>query len=922
MNDKERNLSADQDLPLKDDIRLLGRILGDTLREQEGEETFALIERIRQTAIRFRRDGDLQARRELESILAQLSPADTVSVVRAFTYFSQLSNIAEDLHRNRERRAHHVAGFPPQQGSIELALARAAEAGVTDSELARFFQDALISPVLTAHPTEVQRKSILDCHLEIGRLITERDRVQLTTDERAASDEQLRAIVLTLWQTRILRELRLTVQDEIENGLSYYRYTFLREVPRMYRNLEARLREQRPHADIAVAPILRLGAWIGGDRDGNPFVTELVTEHALTRQSFTALEYYMSEVHQLGKELSQSTRMVNVTGELEQLVQRSPDGSEHRRDELYRRALIGVYARLAATFRSLGQRAPEREEAAPSSPYARASEFVADLETIAASLSANRSGRIARGRVHELSRAAQVFGFHLAPLDMRQHSGVHEMVVAELFARGENRDGYAQLPEADRRRWLLEELAVARPLRSPHIDYSEDARKELRIIDKAAELQRRYGGEALQNYIISNANGVSDVLEVALLLKEAGLMQPGPQPRLSMNIIPLFETIADLRGCSQIMDALLSLPAYRSMLNSRGGVQEIMLGYSDSNNDGGYLTSNWELYKAELLLVEVFRRHGVRLRLFHGRGGTVGRGGGPSYEAIMAQPPGSVQSQIRITEQGEVIASKSPDPEIGRGNLETLVAATLEATLFGARESQGTPVYHEVMDELSSSAFRAYRKLVYETPGFVDFFRTATPIAEIADLHVGSRPAARRKSTRIEDLRAIPWVFSWSLARIMLPGWYGFGTAVEELIAKRGAAAAALLKQMYLEWPFFQVLLSNMDMLLAKSDLNIASRYAELVQDQALREHIFGSIQQEMQRTVRHLLAITGQGELLEANPSLARSFRNRSPYIDPLNHLQVEALRRFRAGEQDEKTKRAILLTINGIAAGLRNSG
>jgi phosphoenolpyruvate carboxylase len=922
MNDGERNVSADKDLPLKDDIRLLGRILGDTLREQEGDETFQLIERIRQIAIRFRRDGDLEARRELETTLAQLSPADTVSVVRAFTYFSQLANIAEDLHRNRRRRAHQVAGSPAQAGSIELALARTAEAGIPVADVAAFFRDALISPVLTAHPTEVQRKSILDCHLEIARLLTERDRMQLSAEEHAASEEQLRCNVLTLWQTRILRELRLTVQDEIENGLSYYRYTFLREVPRVYRNVEKRLQEQWPREAIEVAPILRLGAWIGGDRDGNPFVTEGLTEHALIRQSSTALEFYMGEVHQLGKELSQSTRMVTVTPQLEALAQRSPDSSEHRRDELYRRALIGMYARLAATARALDNHVPDRVEAAPSSPYADASEFVADLQTIAASLAANKSGRIAEGRLQELTRAVQVFGFHLAPLDMRQHSGVHEAVVAELFARGANREGYAQLSEEQRQQWLLEELAVARPLRSRYVEYSEDTRKELRILDKAAELQKRYGKEALPNYIISNANGVSDILEVALLLKEAGLMLPGPQLRLDLNIIPLFETIADLRSCAQIMDRLLSLPSYQAMVASRGRVQEIMLGYSDSNKDGGYLTSNWELYKAELRLVEVFRSHGVRLRLFHGRGGTVGRGGGPSYEAIMAQPPGSVQSQIRITEQGEVIASKYSDPEIGRRNLETLVAATLEATLFSADERHGTPLYHEVMDKLSASAFSAYRKLVYETPGFVDFFRTATPIAEIADLHVGSRPAARRKSNRIEDLRAIPWVFSWSLARIMLPGWFGFGTAVEQLIAERGNAGASLLKQMYADWPFFQVLLSNMDMLLAKSDLNIASRYAELVQDGALRDQIFGAIQAEMHRTVRHLLVITGQSELLEANPSLARSFRNRSPYIDPLNHLQVEALRRFRAGEQDEKTKRSILLTINGIAAGLRNSG
>jgi phosphoenolpyruvate carboxylase len=371
------------------------------------------------------------------------------------------------------------------------------------------------------------------------------------------------------------------------------------------------------------------------------------------------------------------------------------------------------------------------------------------------------------------------------------------------------------------------------------------------------------------------------------------------------------------------MDEILRLPLYRELLESRGNVQEIMLGYSDSNKDGGYLTSNWELYKAEVRLVEVFKRHGVKLRLFHGRGGTVGRGGGPSYQAILAQPPGSVQAQLRITEQGEVIASKYSDPEIGRRNLETLVAATLEATLL---HRSGTPageaVYRETMEELSADAYAAYRNLVYETPGFVTFFRTATPITEIADLHIGSRPASRKKSDRIEDLRAIPWVFSWSLARIMLPGWYGFGSAIEQLVARRGERGLTLLKEMHRDWPFFRTLLSNMDMVLAKSDIHIASRYAELVADEELRERIFGRIHAEYHRTLNYLLAISGQKDLLEDNPLLARSFRNRRPYIDPLNHLQVAALRRYRAGEQDDKTKRAILLTINGIAAGLRNSG
>ncbi|MEO8631489.1 MAG: phosphoenolpyruvate carboxylase, partial [Betaproteobacteria bacterium] len=607
--------------------------------------------------------------------------------------------------------------------------------------------------------------------------------------------------------------------------------------------------------------------------------------------------------------------MISVTDELQALAERSPDGSAHRQDEPYRRALTGIYARLAATSRVLDH-APERREVAPSTPYPTADAFAADLQVLSDSLRANGSSRIADGRLRSLMRAARVFAFHLAPLDMRQHSGIHEQVVAELFSLGARREGYLDLPENDRQKWLLDELTMPRLLRSPFLTYSELAQKELAIMDAAAALHATYGAQALPNYIISNANGVSDVLEVALLLKEAGLIVPGPTPTSQVNIIPLFETIGDLRGCGEIMDALFSIPLYRDLLQSRDNVQEIMLGYSDSNKDGGYLTSNWSLYKAEVELVEVYKRHGFKMRLFHGRGGTVGRGGGPSYQAILAQPPGSVQGQIRITEQGEVIASKYSDPDIGRGNLETLIAATLEATLLLDENRAAVPAhYNDVMEVLSNQAFVAYRDLVYETPGFVTFFRAATPITEIADLHVGSRPASRKKSDRIEDLRAIPWVFSWSLARIMLPGWYGFGSAVAHLIKTQGDSAMRNLQEMYARWPFFQALLSNMDMLLAKSDINIASRYAELVADVELRDRIFGRIQDEMKTTMRHLFAITGQRELLESNPALARSVRDRTPYIDPLNHLQVESLRRFRSGEHDDRTKRAILLTINGIA-------
>ena len=911
---------ADKESPLREDIRLLGRILGDTLREQEGEAVFDLIERIRQNAIRFRRDRDPGARRELETTLNRLDPVRTIAVVRAFSFFSQLANIAEDQHHNRRRRAHLIAGSPPQEGSVALALARGHDAGLPAKKVTEFFRDALISPVLTAHPTEVQRKSILDCQLEIARLLTERDRMQLTPDELVRNEEELRRVVLTLWQTRVLRELRLTVNEEIENGLSYYRYTFLRQLPRLYAEIEDLLAHQG-FGRAPLAAFLKLGSWIGGDRDGNPYVTDEVMRRALARQSATAMDFYFEEIHRLGGELSQSVRIVETTPELEHLAAQSPDTSEHRRDEPYRRALTGIYARLAATSRLLDHHSPDRRAIAEAPPYRDSAEFAQDLAVLADSLAANGSERVARGRLRGLHRAAVIFGFHLAPLDMRQHSGVHEQVVAELFALGARREGYIALPEAERRALLLEELRLPRLLRSPYLAYREEVRKELDILDAAADMHRRYGAAALPNYIISKADSVSDLLEVGVLLKEVGLLQPGDRPRLDVNIIPLFETIADLQGCGAIMDQLFSVPYYRALLASRSNVQEVMLGYSDSNKDGGFLTANWELYKTEVELVEVFARHDVELRLFHGRGGSVGRGGGPSYQAVLAQPPGSVAGQIRITEQGEVIASKYSDPDIGRRNLETLVAATFEATLL---EPAGTvsAAYLEVMQELSATAFSVYRSLVYETPGFVQFFRSATPITEIADLHVGSRPASRKKSDHIDDLRAIPWVFSWSLSRMMLPGWYGFGAAMEALATRKGDGGLELLREMYRDWPFFRTLLSNMDMLLAKSDINIASRYAELVTDGELRERIFTRIQDEWHRTVRWLLSITRQKELLETNPALSRSLRNRSPYIDPLNHLQVELLRRYRSGETHERIKRAILMTINGIAAGLRNSG
>jgi len=914
--------ATDKDQPLREDIRLLGRLLGDTVQEQEGVERFEVIENIRQTAVRFHRDNDAEAKQELETMLNALDHEAAISVVRAFSFFSQLANIAEDLHHSRRRRAHALAGSPPQKGSVAHALRGLQEKGISAEQLTGLLRRAQIAPVLTAHPTEVQRKSILDCQRDLARLLAERDRGMLPR-ELEANEQALRRVILTLWQTRILRNTRLTVRDEIANGLSYYRYTFLRELPRLYAEIEDAVGEFCGDDAVRVPPLLHIGNWIGGDRDGNPYVTHEIMEHALRAQSMLALEFYLDEAHRLGAELSMARRQTRVSKALEQLSAASPDKSEHRADEPYRRALIGIYGRLAATAKVLELPVVVRGSTAAMPPYASGAEFMADLDVIAASLTAHGGARIARGRLRDLRRAAEVFGFYLCPLDMRQHSGVHERVVAELLVRSGSNIDYAALAENEKIELLLREIASPRPLRSPHLEYSEEARGELAIFDTAAAAHRRYGPEALPNYIISKADGVSDMLEVALLLKETGLLLPGDVPQLSLNIIPLFETIADLRGGAAIMDALFALPYYQQLLVSRGQTQEVMLGYSDSNKDGGFLTANWELYKAERELVVVFKRHGISLRLFHGRGGTVGRGGGPSYEAVLAQPPGAVNGQIRITEQGEVIASKYADKDIGRRNLETLFAATLEATLLetgGAGKDEAA--YCAVMEELSGDAFQSYRELVAGTLGFIDFFRNATPIAEIAQLRIGSRPASRKPSWELDDLRAIPWVFSWSLSRIMLPGWYGFGSAVQAMIDREGAGALTRLGDMYRQWPFLQTLLSNMDMVLSKCDFGIASRYAELVPDEAIRAQVFGKIKAEWQLTTKHLLAITGHKELLQTNAALARSFRNRSPYIDPLNHLQATLLRRLRAGEDDDVIRRAIMLTINGIAAGLRNSG
>lgn len=919
----ELESTADKDLPLRNDLELLAQLLAETIRAQAGAETAAQVDTIRTLAFRHVQKHDPHAGEELAEQLSSMPLHDTVAVVRAFSYFSHLSNIAEDMHHNRRRRIHKMQGSGPQPGSLAAAVAGLSQRGIHVQAITELLSAALIVPVMTAHPTEVKRKTILDLHSAIAELLVERDRMRMTPEEKESSLESLSQVLLALWQTREIRTAKLKVRDEIENGVTYFRKSFLRELPRLYMALENQLSAMAGEP-ISLPNFMHIGSWIGGDRDGNPFVTSEVLRHAVSRQAGVALDYYYRQCLKLENELSMSIRLVGAEADLMALAETAPQDSdrEKRLEEPYRLAISAVRVRIYATAIKIGTYHHQLHQEFVVEPYTCCHDLQKDLETIARSLRQHGSGKVAEGRLRRLQRAVSVFGFHLAPVDLRQYSGMHEKVVAELFAKVGLED-YLALDEASRRTVLLRELASPRPLFCPYVEYSADTLKEIDIFRAVADIQAAYGTAVLPNYIISNCNSVSDLLEVAVLMNEVGLVQLAPEPVCNINITPLFETIDDLRDCGQIMADLFALPQWQQMLACRGKVQEVMLGYSDSNKDGGYLTSNWELYKAELKLVQVFAAAGCKMRLFHGRGGTVGRGGGPAYEAILAQPADSVAGQIRITEQGEVIASKYADREVCRRNLETLVAATLEASFpTEAMRSLDTPQRHALLERLSSRAYQAYRNLVYATPDFITYFREATPINEIPNLNIGSRPSARKATNSIADLRAIPWVFSWSQCRLMLPGWYGFGSAVKEYLDEAGAAGLAQLREFYQDWPFFRSTISNMEMVLAKSDISVAKQYAGLVRDQDMAQRIFAQIQQEWQQTIDVTLAITEQTSLLADNPVLARSLNNRLPYLDPLNYLQVVLLRRLRAGEASEELQHAVHLTINGVAAGLRNSG
>ena len=889
------------------DVRFLGALLGDVIRAYGGDALFEATETIRKASVeRYRSSGqgdDTDDAAALDLQLEKLNLDETLDFVRGFMLFSMLANLAEDRQ-----------GIAAEGGADVVSALKQLDAdGIDKAAVMALLDKALIVPVLTAHPTEVRRKSMIDHRNRISELMLMRDRGMEATPDGDRIDESILRQIALLWQTRVLRRERLYVTDEVETALSYLRDVFLPALPALYQRWDRAMGTRVPS-------FLKPGSWIGGDRDGNPFVTADSLRAALGRAGETVLGHYLDGIHALGAELSISTEHARVDDALVALAEASGDTAASRADEPYRRALSGIYARLAATHLTLTGKPAPRPGALLGEAYADPRAFRADLVAIARALQSDGNGPLASGgALGRLIRAVETFGFHLATLDLRQNSAVHERVVAELLKVAGVEADYLALDEDARVALLRRELANARPLTSRYADYSEETAGEIAIVQAAADAHAKYGSACITNYIVSMTTSVSDLLEVNLMLKEAGLYRPGngdTKPTAAIMAVPLFETIGDLEAAPGVMAAWFDLPELAAIASARGH-QEVMIGYSDSNKDGGYLTSTWQLSKASTALAPVFEKAGVGMQLFHGRGGAVGRGGGSSFAAIRAQPPGTVQGRIRITEQGEVIAGKYGTRESAMTNLEAMASATLLTSLEpGTLSVAENASFSAAMDTISDAAFKAYRGLVYDTEGFRTFFRQMTPIAEIANLKIGSRPASRKKSDAIEDLRAIPWVFSWAQARVMLPGWYGVGAALEAFPDK------ALLAEMAQGWPLFAATLANMEMVLAKSDMGIAARYAGLVEDAGMRDAIFGRIRDGWHRTHDGLLSATGQSRLLEKHPALDASIRLRLPYIEPLNLLQIELMKRHRAGEDDSRIREGILLSINGVATALRNSG
>lgn len=914
----------EKNLPLRSDIRRLGNLLGDALTRHGGRELFEIEERVRELAKSLRSERNAKKEDELTSLLRELSLEDTIGVIRAFATYFQLANIAEQHHRIRRRRDYQLeTPESPQRGSLADLFQRLRKRSISPEAIRSTFESLDIRPVMTAHPTEATRRSLLEKHRRIANLLAALDREDLPDIEEDQLLVSLDREVDSIWLTDELRRTRPTVMDEVSYALHYFDTILFDAVPDF---LEEMHRASRRVPDLELptelAPIT-FGSWVGGDRDGNPFVTPEVTWRTLQRMRHAVLGKYRRAVDDLGSRLSESSRFAPPGSELVESLERDaselPDVAQRverqNPEEPYRQKLGYIAERLDRTVSGDAELG-----------YRNGAGLEKDLDDILVSLRANGTASVAL--VERLRRQVGTFGLHLAVLDLRQSSNRHVDALAEITEGLGFAPHYGDMDESARSGWLTEELRTLRPLLSPSMRLSQSTREVVETFHVARRALEELSPEAIGTYIISMCHDVSDVLAVVDLAKEAGLYVPptGERPvHAPLAVSPLFETIGDLRGAAGVMDRLFRNPVYRPIIETQGNLQEVMIGYSDSSKDGGILTSSWELYKAQESLWDVARQHGIELRLFHGRGGTVGRGGGPSHAAILSQPPGTVAGRIKITEQGEVISAKYGLPEIALRSLELATSAVMEASLTAlTEEAPRLETWRDVMEELSEHAFRAYRELVHETPEFTSYFTEATPVEELQHLPIGSRPARRdQESTGIDDLRAIPWVFGWTQSRHLLPGWLGVGTALTKFVEQNREQNLELLKEMNRDWRYFRSTLSNIEMALAKADFQIARQYAERLAEPA-RHDIFERIEDEFQRSRKLLLEVTEQKELLEKTPVLRRSIDVRNPYVDPMSYLQIELLDRYRkkGSPEDDELLNAILLTVNGIASGLRNTG
>lgn len=918
---------------VRDDIRYLGKILGDVIREQEGERIFNLVENARTTALDLRY-GELSVA-ELSEQFRELDPENAIPMIRAFSHFALLANLAEDLHTERLREYEADEGAPEPPSTLEHTWKRFAEEDVSTEGVAAVMERAYVAPVLTAHPTETRRRTVFDVQTDIAAMMRERAAV-LNAQETARTEKKLEAIdqvirrrITLLWQTALIRSVRPRIEDEIKVGLRYYGISLLHEIPAINRTVAQGMQE-RYGKDVPATPVIRPGSWIGGDHDGNPYVTGETVTLATSSAAETVFKHYVDLLYELENDLSLSIRFSDVTPELEELADRGHNDVPSRADEPYRRAIHGMRGRVAATaLEALGHPVVAGGVHHKHEPYASTEELLADIDTVDTSLRLSMDDLLADHTLSDLKFSVRTFGFHMSGLDLRQNSESYENVLTEIFARAGVVEDYRSLTEEQKVELLIAELSSPRPLVDPAATWSEETERELGIYRASAEAVKRFGREVVPHNIVSMSTSVSDILEPMILLKEVGLFHADKDhPTGSVDVIPLFETIEDLQAGAGIMRTLWDVPFYRNYLAQLDNQQEIMLGYSDSNKDGGYFAANWALYDAELALVDAAREAGVTLRLFHGRGGTVGRGGGPSYDAILAQPAGAVQGSVRITEQGEIISAKYGDRANAKRNLEALVSATLEASLLPVDNIEKPERAYAAMREISALSQDAYAALMHHDPGFIEYFTNSTPLAEIGSLNIGSRPSARKQTAAISDLRAIPWVLSWSQSRVMLPGWFGVGSALKKWLEEGTAIEGspedrvAYLKELHQRWPFLDSVLSNMAQVMSKVDMALAELYSTLVPNQEDAQRIFTIIREEYELTVEMFMLVTGRQSLLADNPELVSSVRNRFPYLVPLNLVQLELLRRYRAGDDSHKVRVGIQLTMNGLATALRNSG